>query len=85
MARRPRLLSPLAALRRNALSKGLLGGRRGWLAIGAVVWAPRLFKRALGRDQETVATEVLKPGQSVCIEAIPQLTRAQRRAVSRTR
>ena len=85
MARRPRLLSPVAALRRNALTKGLLGGRRGWLAIGAVVWAPRVLKKALGRDQQTVATEVLKPGQAVCIEAIPQLTRAQRRAASRAR
>jgi hypothetical protein len=80
MARSARAFSPTAALRRNALYKGLLGGSRGWLAVGAVVWAPRLMKRALGRNEKVVATEVLKPGQALYLEAIPQETRAQRRA-----
>ena len=80
MARSTRALSPTAALRRNALYKGVLGGSRGWLAVGAFVWVPRLMKRALGRTEKVVATEVLKPGQAIRIEAIPQETRAQRRA-----
>ena len=42
-----------------------------------------MMKRALGRTEKVVATEVLKPGQALCIEAIPQETRAQRRAARR--
>ncbi len=83
MARSTRAFSPGAALRRNALYKGFFGGSRGWLAVGAVVWGPRLMKRALGRSEKVVATEVLKPGQALYLEAIPQQTREQRRAARR--
>ena len=83
MARSTRAFSPTAALRRNALYKGVFGGSRGWLAVGAVVWAPRLVRRALGRTEKVVATEVLTPGQALYLEAIPQETRAQRRAARR--
>ena len=79
-ARSTRAFSPTAALRRNALYKGLFGGSRGWLAVGAVVWGPRLMKRILGRTEKVVATEVLKPGQALYLQTIPQETRAQRRA-----
>ena len=82
---RSRLLSPTVALRRNAIYKGLLGGQRGWLAIGAVVWAPRLLKRALGRTEQVVATERLEPGQVLRIEAIKRPTRAEDRARRRAR
>ena len=85
MARRSRVLSPTAALRRNALYKGLLGGRRGWMAVGAVVWAPRIMKKALGRTEEVVLTEKLEPGQALRIEAIKRPTRAERRAGRRAR
>ena len=83
MARSTRALSPTAALRRNALYKGLLGGSRGWLAVGAFVWGPRLMKRVLGRNEKVVATEVLKPGQALYLQTIPHETRAQRRAARR--
>ncbi|MEO8264798.1 MAG: hypothetical protein ABI706_04720 [Ilumatobacteraceae bacterium] len=82
---RPRLVSPTIALRRNAIYKGLLGGQRGWLAIGAVVWAPRLLKKALGRTEQVVATERLEPGQALRIEAIKRPTRAEDRARRRAR
>ena len=82
---RSRLLSPTVALRRNAIYKGLLGGQRGWLAIGAVVWAPRLMKRILGRTEQVVATERLEPGQVLRIEAIKRPTRAEDRARRRAR
>ena len=83
MARSTRAFSPTAALRRNALYKGLFGGSRGWLAVGTIVWGPRLMKRALGRTEKVVAIEVLKPGQALYLEAIPQQTREQRRAARR--
>ena len=81
---RVRLLSPTVALRRNAVYKGLLGGSRLWMAVGAIVWAPRFYKRVMGRVPEFVAREVLEPGQTVCIEAIPPPT-AARRDASRAR
>ena len=82
MAARARILSPTVALRRNAMFKGLLGGSRGWMAVGAIVYAPRFYKRVMGRVPEFVAREELQPGQTVCIKAIPPATgrREARRA-----
>lgn len=82
-ARRPRLLSPTAFLRRNAVYKGLLGGRRGWLAVGALVWLPRVMKRLFGRTEEVVTTEKLVAGEFVRLEAIRPPTRRDRRAARR--
>ncbi|MDP2291947.1 MAG: hypothetical protein Q8M22_12215 [Actinomycetota bacterium] len=85
MARRTRLLSPTALLRRSALYKGLLGGSRGWMAVGVILWGPRLLKRVAGKQEQIVAVEKLKPGQFVRIEAIGPLTRAERKAIKRAR
>ena len=85
MARKPRLLSGTALLRRSALYKGLLGGSRGWMAVGAVVWGPRLMKKALGKNEQIVATEVLRRGQTLQLTAISPPTRAERRAARRDR
>jgi hypothetical protein len=82
--RRPSLLSPTAYLRRGALYKGVFGGSRGWLAVGALVWGPRLVKKALGRTEEVVTVETMRPGDVLRLETIPQTTRRQRRAVTRT-
>jgi hypothetical protein len=83
VARRPGVLSPFAVLRRNGLYKGLLGGHRGWMTVGAVVWTPRLLKKLLGRNEQIVATEVLKPGQALRLEAIRPPTRGERRSARR--
>jgi hypothetical protein len=80
---RARALSPTAALRRKALTKGLIGGSRGWVAVGVAVYGPRLLKKALGRNEVFVAKEVLKPGDSLYLRAIEPQTRAQRRAARR--
>jgi hypothetical protein len=85
VARRTRALSPTAALRRNALTKGLFGGSRGWMAVGVAVYGPRLMKKALGRSEQVVATERLEPGQAIRIEAIKAPTRSERRAARRAR
>lgn len=81
--RRGGLLSPIAFARRQGLYKGLLGGSRGWLVLGATVWGGRLLRRTLGRNEEVVAIEVLKPGQAIRLEAIPPVTRRQRRSAKR--
>ncbi|MEO5725043.1 MAG: hypothetical protein ABIQ39_17065 [Ilumatobacteraceae bacterium] len=78
------LFSPLSIVRHNALYKGALGGQRGWLIIGALVWAPRLVKRVLGRNEVIVATEKLVAGQVLRLEVLPQQTRSQRRTFRRT-
>jgi hypothetical protein len=87
-ARRPGILSPFAFARRQGVYKGLLGGHRGWLVVGGTLWGARFLRRALGRNEEVAAVEVLRPGQAIRLEAIPALSRrertAQRRAAQRT-
>ena len=85
MAKVSSLLSPTALLRRNALYKGLLGGRRGWMVVGVVVWGPRLLKRFAGRQEEVLTTEKLVAGQAIQIQAVRPPTRQQRRAAARDR
>jgi hypothetical protein len=79
------LLSPLPDLRRSAVLKGFVGGNRGWMAIGIMLWIPVLFRKSFGRSVETLSTEVLRPGQAVRIEAIRAPTKADRRAARRAR
>ena len=50
------------------------------MAVGAMLWGPRLAKRVLGKSEQIIATERLLPGQSIQIEAIRPLTRRQRKA-----
>jgi hypothetical protein len=85
MAGRPRLLSPTAFLRRSALYKGLFGGNRGWLAVGAVMWGPRVLSRLFGKREEIVATEKLTAGQFVRLEAVRAPTRRERKALRRAK
>ena len=84
-ARRPRLLSPIALARRSAIYKGVLGGNRGWMVVGAVVWAPRLLKKAMGRTEQVVATEKMLPGDTMTLYAIPPPTRKERKAARKAR
>ena len=85
MARRPALPTPMARLRRAALLKGILGGSRGWMVAGLVLWVPLLVRRNLGRSEKFVAREVLQPGQALRLEAIGAPTRAERRSARRAR
>ncbi len=80
---RSRLLSPAAFARRAGVYKGLLGGSRGWLAVGGVFWGTRLLRRTFGRTETIAATEKLAPGQFVTIRAIRPESRRDRRAARR--
>jgi hypothetical protein len=64
-------LSISRSARRLGWYRGVLGGSRGWLAVGAVFWAGRFARKAFGKNPETAAIEVLKPGQTVVITALP--------------
>ncbi len=70
-------------LRYNALHRGLLGGSRGWLAVGGMMIGLRVAKRALGSVPEVVAVEKLQPGQWVSVEALVRPGRRERRALRR--
>jgi hypothetical protein len=64
------LRSPIGGLRSMAVQRGVLGGRRGWMILAAVLWGARLLRRASSRRPEIVAIERLQPGQSVHITAL---------------
>ena len=53
------------------------------MAVGAVVWGGRFIRKAFGRTEKVVATEVLRPGQVLRLEAIAPPTRGERRATRR--
>jgi hypothetical protein len=74
------LLSPSALLRQRSIQRGLFGGSRGWMAIGVLVWGPRLLKRLMGRNEELVASERLRPGESLQLVAVKTPTRRERKA-----
>lgn len=79
----PRLLKPSVLLRRNALYKGLLGGNRGWLAVGALIWGRGIIKRTFGKQEQVLTVEKLTKGQGLRIDAIGPPTRRQQRAARR--
>ncbi len=83
MARKSSLFAPSAVLRQRSLQRGLLGGHRGWMAVGVLVWAPRVLKRRAGRNEELIATERLLPGQSIQLTALKPPTRSELKAAKR--
>jgi hypothetical protein len=81
----PRALKPSVLVRRNALYKGVLGGSRGWLAIGAVLWSKSFIKKTFGKQVEVLGTEKLTKGQFVRIDSLRPLTRKERKALRKAR
>jgi hypothetical protein len=55
------------------------------MAVGVVVWGPRLARKYLGKREEVVAIEKLKAGQFVRLESIAPPTRKQRKAIKRAK
>lgn len=63
---------PLGYLRRQAVVRGLVGGRRGWLIVGGIAWGIRLLRRvASSRRMRTVTSDELRPGESLLISHLP--------------
>jgi hypothetical protein len=81
---RGRRLSPIRLARRAAFYKGLLGGNRSWMAVGAVLWVGRKGRNALGRTEEHVSLDKLRPGQGIEIRTIVPQTRCERRGERRS-
>ena len=80
-----RLLNPFFVLRRNAIYRGLFGGSKRWLVVGAIVWTPRLLRRAMGRHPERVSIDPMAIGHVLRIELLPQDTKLERKVYRRTK
>lgn len=82
--RRPSYLSPFALMRRNGLYKGLIGGDRRWLVVGGTLWGLRTLRKALGKNEEIIAVEKMKPGQWMSLRTIsPAEQKAERVSAKR--
>ena len=57
----------LRTLTRLAVSQGLLGGSRRWLAVGTAAMALRALIRLTTREPKVVYSEDLAPGESLLI------------------
>jgi hypothetical protein len=72
--------SPIQIARRNAISKGLLQGQRGWLYLGGALWTARMLRRVFGKHAEIVTIETMNPGQWMSLRTIAPPTRKERKA-----
>jgi hypothetical protein len=79
----PKLLRPSVLIRRNAVYKGLLGGSKGWLAIGGVLWSKSFLKKTFGKNEEFLTVEKLTKGQFLRIDAVKPPSRRQRKKARR--
>jgi hypothetical protein len=78
------MLRPSVILRRNALYKGLFGGSRAWLAVGAVIWGRGTLKKVFGKHEEVLTTEKLRKRQFVRIDTVPPPTQREKRRSKRS-
>jgi hypothetical protein len=46
-----------------------MGGSRTWLILGGTFWGVRILRQVMNSDR-LIATEILKPGQAIQIEAL---------------
>ncbi len=65
-------------LLRAGLLRGLLGGSRGWLAVGATAAGLGMLKRAVTKEPEVVYEEDLAAGQTLVISHLPSPPRGSR-------
>ena len=55
----------------RALNRGLLGGNRVWVGVGAVVWTIRLFQWLTRPETSVIYRDRLSSGQAIEIRHIP--------------
>lgn len=71
-------------VREQTVVEGVLGGRKLWLGLGALLWGFRALRRASGRTERIVLREVIQPGERIVISQIPRkVPRKQRRAAAK--
>ena len=84
LARRRRavsIFSPSAYLRHHALRKGALGGNKAWMVMLVFLYAPRLMRRAFGREEVVVARAKVPRGETISVQTLPKLAKAERKAI----
>ena len=57
----------LRSIIRLGVTRGLFGGNRGWLALGAAAAGLRGLAKLARKEHEVVYSEDLEPGQSLLI------------------
>ena len=65
----------LRTLLRMGFRKGLVGGSKPWLLLGATAGGIRLLGRMARREPEVVYCEELHPGQRLVITHLTETTR----------
>ncbi|MEO7836305.1 MAG: hypothetical protein ABIS21_01535 [Acidimicrobiales bacterium] len=69
----------LRFLLRTGFRRGLLGGSRGWTAVGAVALGLRVLKKITGSEPEIVHATTLRPGESLVVRHDDPSRSARRR------
>ena len=59
----------LRQLRRASFDRGLLGGSRPWIVLGALLWAVRGLRLATRRQGGVVWRGVLAEGETITVRA----------------
>jgi hypothetical protein len=76
-------VSPIRRFRVKSLREGLLGGNRPWL-IAFVAYRTLIgIRRAVSRRSETIAIDVLKPGERILVRTIPVSSGKERKRLLR--
>lgn len=73
------MLRPSVVIRRQALSKGVIGGSWLWRIVATVVFGRSILKRVFGRNPEYLGTIHLKQDRSMMVQTIKPISRRQRR------
>lgn len=77
-------MSILSTARRLGISKGVLGGNKKWLIIGAIAWTLRALRWAWTPNPQTVYRKKLEVGETIVVRHDPpHPTRRQRRKAKR--
>lgn len=70
-------------VRRNAFTKGVMGGQRGWFAVFVALWAGGRVRHFLAREPQHLSIETLQPGQRVIVTALTAAQLAEEKAAAK--
>jgi len=76
-------LSPLRRFNAKGLREGVFGGNRAWLIAFLTFRGLLAAKRALSRQDERIAVDLLKPGERILIRTIPVSNAKERKRLLR--